>query len=275
MAFRRNVALWVMAGSAAIVACDPSGLDPKLAPDVPLAYVRFVNAVPDTIPTDWRFIDQIEYSPVMFRMTFRSFSPYQGAQAGMRRLRIFPDTTDINFVSKFFIDTTLNLVADTYYTIVHVGNTRAGVLPADEIMLLVDSAPPVPTNSFALRAVHVGIGLLNQDVYASRSTGALPASPTFTDIGYRGASAYSMIANDTLVLRTTNAGTVSVNATATAPVGTAAKPDSNLTATGGSRIPGSALSAFYFPRSVVGSPAPQGGAFNAPAIVYLIDRHPR
>jgi len=275
MASSRAVLLAIATVVGVVTACDKAGTDPELAPKVPLAYVRFVNGVPDTLATDWRFIDQIEYSPVVFRMAFRSFSPYQGAQAGNRHLRIFPDTNDINVTSQYFIDTTLTLAADTYYTIVHLGNTRPGVLPADQIVLLVDSIPAVDGDSFAIRAVHLGIGLNNQDVYASPTAGALPAAPLFSNVAYGVRSVYSTQAIGAMVFRTTNTGTVTVNATATAPTGSIAKPDSNLTAIGGSTIKGSVLSAFYFPRSVAGSPAPQTAAFLAPAIVYLTDKHPR
>jgi hypothetical protein len=275
MASERTALRALVAATALVGACDDPGTEPELPPKVPLAYVRFVNAVPDTIPTDWRFIDQVEYSPAFFRMAFRSATPYQGAQAGNRHLRIFPDTNDINVTKQFFIDTVLALAADTYYTIVHLGNTRPGVLPADQILLLVDSFPAVAGDSFAVRTVHLGIGLGNQDVYASPTTGALPATPLFSNVAYGTRSAYVTQPLGPMVLRAANNGTVTVNATATADTGIVAKPDSNLTAIAGSKIKGSVLSAFYFPRSVAGSRAPQTAAFLAPALVYLKDRHPR
>jgi len=45
--------------------------------------------VADTSPTDWRFVDQIEYSPTNIGLAFRSFSPYQPTAPGPRHLRIF------------------------------------------------------------------------------------------------------------------------------------------------------------------------------------------
>src|SRR5688572_29164887 len=97
----RQVRLLMVAGI--LTACDESGSTPTLAPDVPLAYTRFVNGVADTGATDWRFIDQIEFSPLMFGVVFRGFSPYQGTLPGSRRLRIFPTSTDINVTSQYFI----------------------------------------------------------------------------------------------------------------------------------------------------------------------------
>lgn len=260
---------------AALLACDESGSNATLAPNVALAYTRFVNAVADTGGTDWRFIDQIEFSPTMFGMTFRSFSPYQGTAPGPRKLRIFPTNTDINVTSQFFIDTTVTFAAGVYYTIVHLGYTRPGATPEDRVLIVQDDIPAVTAGNIAVRAVHLGIGLNNQDLYTSPPGVPLPAKPLFSDVTYGQRSAYSNQTPDTMVFRATNAGTATVVATATAPAGAAANPANNLTAIGGSKIDKSVFSVFLFPRSVAGSMAPQTAAFTSPAIVFLVDRHPR
>src|SRR4249919_4361830 len=54
------------------------------------AYIRFVNAIPDSGGQDWRFVDQVEGSPVTLNLTFRGVFPgasYQAATAGTRHLR--------------------------------------------------------------------------------------------------------------------------------------------------------------------------------------------
>ena len=266
----------LLVSAMSIGACsDPSGLDPTLAPSVPLAYTRFVNAVADTGASDWRFIDQLEYSPIALGLTFRNFSPYQGTAPGARKLRIFPTSTDINVTQQFFVDTTITFAASTYYTIVHLGYARTGQSPADGILVLVDTIPTVAATSIAVRTLHLGLSLANQDVFASPTAGALPATPLVANLAYRGTSGYLTQTPGALVLRTTNTGTTTVNATATAPAGAAADATNNLTAIGGSTIGGSAFTGFYFPRSVALSSAPQTTAFTAPAIVYLVDRHPK
>ena len=83
---RFNLAL-VCAGALFTGACDKSGEDAILAPVVPLAATRFFASVADTSATDWRFVDQIEYSPTNIQMAFRSFSPYQPTAPGARPSR--------------------------------------------------------------------------------------------------------------------------------------------------------------------------------------------
>jgi len=269
----RFVALLI--GALSIGACDESGTDAILAPSVQLAYVRFVNAVADTGATDWHYIDQIEFSPVMLGMPFRSFSPYQGTAPGPRKLRIFPTSTDIAVTQQFFVDTTINYTAGLYYTVVHLGYTRTGQTPADGLLILVDTIPTVTAGNIAVRSVHLGLGLLNQDVYAL-ATAATPPSgtPFVANQAFRGTSGYLTRATGAMALRNTNATTLTVTASATAPAGAAADVPNNLTAIGGSTIDGSAFTGFYFPRSVAGSAAPQTAAFLAPAIVYLVDKNP-
>jgi hypothetical protein len=244
-----------------------------------VALTRFVNAVPDTGPTDWRFIDQLEFSPVMLGMRFRDFSPYQQTAPGQRHLRVFPTSTDINVTQQFFIDATITLEAGKYYTIIHQGFSRTGSTPSDDILVMEDLIPTVAAGNVAVRAVNLGVGLANQDVYATATTGApLPATPLFSNLAYLGASAYSNQTPGALVFRSTDAGTVTVRATATAPAGSPADATNNLTAVGGSTIDLSVFTGYIFPRSVAGSQAPQtttGVSFQAPAIIYLVDKHPR
>ena len=274
-----NRFLVLLASVGAIAACDKSGDSVILASEPQLAFTRFVNAVADTGPTDWRFIDQLEYSPVGLGMRFRDFSPYQQTAPGDRKLRIFPTSTDINITQQFFIDATVTLEAGKYYTIIHHGYSRTGASPADALLVLEDAMPTVAANNVAVRAVNLGTGLANQDVYATAAPGdPLPASPLFSNLAFLSASSYSTQAPGSLVFRSTNAGTTTVTATATAPPGAAADATNNLTAVGGSTIEKSVFTGFIFPRSIAGSQAPQATTpvnFQIPSIVYLVDRHPR
>src|SRR5258705_7551824 len=91
-----------LTGVVVIGACDKAGDGATLAPEPPMAYTRFVNAVADTGPTDWRFVDQLEYSPTMLGLRFRDFSPYQQTAPGPRHLKIFPTRTNINITQQNF-----------------------------------------------------------------------------------------------------------------------------------------------------------------------------
>jgi len=271
----RRLAFAFIGALLGAAACDDGGEDVILAPKVPLAYTRFINAVPDTQPTDWRFIDQLENSPTAIGLAFRSTSPYQATAPGARKLRVFPADTNVNVVQQMLIDTTITLTAGTYYTLVHLGNARGN---ADRLLVIQDDIPNVQTTNIALRVIHLGTGLTNLDVFVSdtASTLPLPASPQVANLAYAAVSPYATRNPGAFRLRTTTSGQTAVVANAIAPPGAAAVPVDNLTAIGGSNMGGSAITAFVFPRSVAGSKAPQTPAatFTNPAIVYLIDRHP-
>lgn len=263
-------------GALSLSACneDPGVI---LAPKVPVAFTRFVNAVPDTGATDWRFIDILEHSPNALGLAFRSFTPYQQTAVGKHQLRIFTTSTDIDVTSVPIIDESVTFEEGVHYTIVHVGFARAGQTPADRLLVIQDDIPDVATGSVAVRAVNLATGLGNLDFFGSASGGSspLPTTPLFANVAYLGASAYSNRAPGPLAVRVTATGQTTVMADATAPAGQAADPAANLNAVGGSSRGGSAFTAFAFPRSVAGSKAPQGSAFSTPAIVYIIDRNPQ
>jgi hypothetical protein len=270
----------MLAAALAAAACTKDG-GPFLAPVVPLAYTRFVSAVPDTFSTDWRFIDAIANSPTAILQPFRGFTPYQATTPGRRQLRIFPNPggsfVPINVVTQVMIDTTLTFAENKYYTIIHVGLSRTGGSPADQVIVLEDPIPENIGSQIAVRSVNLGVGMGTVDVYAAASTtAALPATPTFANLAYGAQSAYAMMAPGPLALRVTSAGTSTpVLANVAAPSGAIGDPANLLTTIGGAAQPGSAFTAFVFPRSVAGTTAPQTTAFQSSAIVYIIDRHPK
>ena len=270
----------MIAASIGATACTKDG-GPFLAPVLPLAHTRFVSAVPDTFATDWRFVDAIANSPTAILQPFRGFTPYQATTPGQRRLRIFPNPggtfVPLNVVTQVMIDTTLTFEENKYYTIIHVGLSRTGSTPADQVIVLEDAIPQSIGTQIAVRAVNIGVGLGSVDVYTAASTTApLPASVTFANVAFGAQSAYTMMAPGTLALRVTAAGTnTPVLANVAAPAGAGADLPNLLQTIGGATQPGSALTAFIFPRSVAGTTAPQSAAFQNPAIVYLIDRNPQ
>lgn len=208
------------AGAMALAGCD-SDDGPIVAPEVPLASTRFVNAMPDTGATDWRFIDQLENSPVALGLAFRGVSPYQATAPGQRPLKVFVTSDDIQQTQKTFIDSTLTFTAGSRYTLMQVGMTRTGSTPAERMLLIEDVFPTVAANQFALRVVHAGAGLGAIDVYRAPRIGAAPepATPIVTNLAYLGVSPY-----------------VGLNATATTGLAELA-----ATATGFTRTTGSFL----------------------------------
>ncbi|MEP6494241.1 MAG: DUF4397 domain-containing protein [bacterium] len=281
------------ASAAMLAACAGDASKVFIAEPGQVAYIRFVNAVPDSGGQDWRFVDAIEGSPTTFSLTFRGIFPgtsYQSATAGSRHLRIFQSVTDPTFsdptkttpalVSTVFIDSTFTLGAGKHYTIMAVGNLRA---PRTAKFVVLEDNYADPATSVALRAVNTGLTAA-LDVYGSPTggTAALPASPLAAALATYAASPWVTMATGALALRANIAGSTTLPALvdATAPAGVAADRTLNLTAIGGSTIAGTAFTAFFFPPAVVGSLAANvvvgtcPTRCTTPGVVYAVDRYP-
>lgn len=253
-------------GALSVAACSDDEGGASITDIPPLAFTRFVHAVPDTSATDWRFTDILEFSPAAFALGYRGFTPYQATQPGTHTLRIFPTSQDINVTSQRMIDQDVTFVAGQYYTIVHTGYARDGASPADHIVIYQDDIPAtIGATQYVLRAMNQSPLWGSVDVFApSSTTAALPGTPLFSAVDYEEATAYTALNLGAVALRALPAGqTVALRtmANATAPAGAAADPEDNLTAIGGTGIGGSAISAIFTEGSVVGSSAPQTAAF--------------
>ena len=179
-------------GAVFVAGCsdDP---DVVVTPDSPKAVVRFINAVPDTLGSDWRFIDQVTLSPVELGLGFRGIGPYQAAAPGARPLRVFPATSDLS-TQNFFIDQTINLEANKRYTLAHIGMSREGQTPADQLIIVEDVLPAsIPDGQIAARAGHLGAGIGNVDIYVSKAGGSTAlGTPTWTNVAYGTVTPYQM-----------------------------------------------------------------------------------
>jgi hypothetical protein len=264
-------------GALVAVGCSKDA-GPFFAPQVPLAYTRFINAIPDTGGVDFRFIDFLEYSPFAIQLTYRDFTPYQGTAPGARHLRMFSDpggSPTLADVTQIMLDETLTFEAGKYYTIVAVGYARTGSTPHLKLQVYEDPIPDAGSN-VAFRVVHLGSGLnsINVGVTAA-SSDAIPGTPTFASVAYLGASAYVTRATGNAWFRVqeTSAATEIVSGNGRqAPIGVAGDPLNNLTTIGGSGQAGSVVTGYVFPRSVSGSKAPN---VTTPTIVFIVDKHPR
>ena len=242
-----------------------------MANNGPLAHTRFVNAVPDTGAMDWRFVDQIEGSPVTFGLAFRGMFPqtsYQPTAAGSRKLRVFQTSTDIAQTQKVMFDTTFNFQQGVHYTILAAGNKRDGTA---KLYILTDDYTD-PGAQVGLRVVNAGAGTV--DVYASASGGTTTLPAAFAaNLANFAATKYTNVGVGALALRAFPSGSTAfpAMADANAPAGIAADRANNLTAVGGTTIAGSVITAFIVPRSVAGSRAAN---FTAPGILYIVDRYP-
>ena len=266
----------LLLGALAIVGCEKDD-GPFLAPVVPLAYTRFMNAVPDTVSMDFRFIDFLEYSPFAIQLGYRGFTPYQGTAPGSRHLRVFTDpggSPSLDDVTKILADEQIALEADKYYTIVIVGFSRTGQTPGLTLEVYEDPIPDA-ANNVAYRVVNLGTGLgaINVGVTAT-STDPIPAA-TFSNVAYLAATPYQTKATGNAWFRVQQTSSTTEIVTGNgrqAPVGSAGDPLNFTSTIGGSGQAGSVVTAWVFPRSVAGSTA---APVTAPSIVFTVDKHPR
>lgn len=261
----------------AAVACrDGAGV--IVAPVGPKAFIRFVNAMPDTLGVDFHAVDIVENSPYIGTL-FREIKQagYTPVASGARHFREFlsnPNAPTASTVSQVLVDAQLNLDAGVHYTIAHAGFARAGQVPGAKFVVMKDDLPAPPAGQIAVRVIHLAAGLGSVDVYASASgAGPLPSAPLFANAAYLVPTGYVNVPTGaTLSFRATAAGAGSagtVFATVAAPAGDAGTP--SLDPIPGSAIAGSEFTVYVFPRSSPGTAAPQTAAFLTPALVVVPD----
>jgi hypothetical protein len=260
----QRIALLCAAGT--VMAACSSDTGPKVADLGPHASVRYVNAIPDTNKTDFKFVDQMNGSPYFGQLAFRDISAYQPVAAGARHIRIFSvdpridagtaNEADPNVVSQTFVDTTITFEAGKFYTIIHGGYARAGGSPKQHLIVLTDDRATAPsTSQIAARVINAAPTLASADVYTGTTA---TGGATFSSLTFGSSSAYKLLNTGTLAFTATSTGSTTVAASASAPVG--APPVSVAqSATGGYSIGGSMLTAFMFSPAVAGSLAPTVG----------------
>jgi hypothetical protein len=269
----------IAVGALAACSADPSG-SPTQHAVPPLAYVRYYNAVGDTLPLDFRPIDQIEFSAPFLATPFRAqgLGGYSGYSTGSRHIRVFPNSTDLATTTSVLADTTLNLQPGVYYTFTHVGYARSTASPKQKLWITIDTFPTVSTGSVAFRVVHVGPDLGNVDVYVTTgATDALPATPTFANLSFQKQTAYLQRPVGAFVVRVYAAGdrTTPLIAATTMSAGTPA--DAFFNAIGGSGQAGTVATAMLYSKATAGSTAAitSGSNINTtPKLYYWIDKQP-
>ena len=264
-------------GCAVAAGCSKD-LTGSSTPIPPLAYVRYVHAMPDTGEVDVHLVDSVENlnfaSPTTGYTPYGTVSQYTGIGAGNRHFRVFTNmqSTDINVVSQVIFDTTLTLAPNTYYTILHTGYARQGATPHQHFVLLTDTHPTVANNQVAIRAIVAAPGIGPVDAYttADTTTGAtLPASPAWTNVSWGTPSSFVNFTPAAMAVRVFNSGTTTPTlAKVQAPNGAAAQP--LLDPVAGVKVGGTALTAFIFPAGVAGSPNAKVSA----SVVYGVDVRP-
>lgn len=244
----------------------------------PLAFVRYINAVPDTFNLTVRWIDQIDFTPMTFvNVPYRGLGQggYQGLEAGSRHFRVFTydpalSGGNTNAVTAQLADSTFSFVAGQYYTILHLGFSRTGQVPAQRVFILSDAVPTPSTTQVAVRAINAGLGLGALDVFTTPlANTALAGAPAFANVAFNASTAYSNLAVAQFAAQIAATGTTVSLAGAAAPAGVAGTPAADPIA--GATVGGSVLTAIAFRPSVVGSPA---AASATSTVVFFSDRQP-
>lgn len=218
----------------------------------PLAYVRYVQAMPDTGQVDVRLVDQVENFPAL-AVGYRSVTPFQGVKAGSRHFRVFPTSTDPTIASQIILDTTITLAANTYYTILHTGYARTGQTPKQRFVVLQDALPTPTTSQVAIRALVASPGMGPVDAYTPTDTGAAtPATAAFAAVAFNGTASWVNFTPASMALRLFASGTTTpMLGQSMLPAGAAQQVD--LDPVAGTKIGGTAFTAFLFAPGVAGS----------------------
>lgn len=263
---RRILKLSVLCSAAvAAAACKP---DEVIRTEViPTAGVRFINAVPDTFPLDFRFVDLVENS-AHFRITFRN-NPvttsgipastsiqYKPARAGAaRHFRVFVNDTIQANATIVLKDSTLNLEEGHNYSVIMMGQARQTAGPdAMRLVVLDETALLAAAGAFG---TNVGLRVMNLtgsaiDVRTFQRSAAVPGAATFANVAPYTATSWVLAAPDSFRYNVRAAGgTNSLFADAEALRGAAATVD--ITPLPGTLVAGSAVTGVVFPGSVVGS----------------------
>jgi hypothetical protein len=271
------IRFFAFCGVLAAVGCSKASNFTEPSP--PLAGVHFVAAVPDTMQTDFRVVD-IPSNAGWFDANFRGSNMfYVGIEAGTRRIKVFLSSTDPAIAQQVLADTTFAYTENTNYTFIHTGFSRTGQVPARAVWIIPDNATAPAADSIGLRFIHAGAGMGSVDLnVVRRATDTLPDVPLAGGVTYGATVAYRAFPQDTLGADSTRI-VVTAAGTKTPRLVTLMLPAGQLGTTvlnpiAGARVRGSVMTAVVVPASVVGSQAPQGGAFATPSAVILVDRRP-
>ena len=296
---RRILKLSVLCIAAGVVgACRPDQEIPT--ENIPTAGVRFINAVPDTLPLDFRFVDFVE-SNAHFRIAFRN-SPvttagvtastqvqYKNARAGSRQYKVFLNDT-LQSVASFEVRTgTLDLTAGQNYTVLMWGWAAPSDVSIPRVagsqalqLTVINETVADPGAQVALRVINTTRNPIDVSFFPTTGagcTGTAPGAPQFANVGAAttatGISTYVLANPDTMCFRVQPAGGgTSLFADSRAllgqqpsgsgvrPCGGAApQPKCDIEATPGTTVAGSAVTALVFPGSTACSRAPQASPF--------------
>jgi hypothetical protein len=247
--------------TAVLGACES---DEVTSPDLPpLAEVRYINAVTDTGAVDLVMVDQVEFSASRRDLGFRAGSLYYATEAGVRHIRVFPTSTNINVTSQVMHEATITLLPDTRYTLLLTGSARAGTV---RLWVIDDTNQPPAAGQISVRMVNAG-GAVSDAYVVNTATTALPATATFSNVGAVTTSPYISRPTGAAAVRVTDAGQRNVSASAAGPNAPTTLPGTFPAA--GVNSQGTVFSVYYFPAGVG-----VNSTVTSPSLIWFVDRNP-
>jgi hypothetical protein len=227
--------------------------------------VRYINAVADTGAVDLAMIDQVEFSANREDLGFRAGSLYYPTEAGLRRIRVFPTSTNPAVTSGVLHEASITLLAGTRVTLLLTGSARAGTI---RLWVIDDTNTAPPAGQIGVRMVNAG-GAVSDGYVVSTATTPLPATATFTSVGAVTTSPYINRPTGSAAVRVTDAGQSSVAASAAGPNAPTTLPGAFPAA--GVNSSGTVFSVYYFP---AGAPGSANATVTAPSLIWFVDRNP-
>lgn len=292
---------------AAIAGCSGDGVSKMVSPDAATA-IRWVNAVPDTMPMDYRIVDAVTNANEASIAYRGSSGNYRPLPPGQHRIRVFlAGTTQAgnapSVVQTVVLDTSFTFVVNHYYTIVHAGYMKTGTATKHRLIITDDVFPAASAGMIAVRAVNALANTGAADVFATMATGTTGAVATpavFPNLAFGAASPYTSVvaapaspSTSTYRFTATAAGsTAPAMADGLAPVGVAAVDSSAtsvaLNAVAGTQQSGSVLTVIALPPAVSyvltasgTNPAVPAGTTTTVAgtttgsVITLLDKNPK
>jgi uncharacterized protein DUF4397 len=267
---RANSVVMLCFAVTAITACGGNDVTDVSRP--PLAGVRLINGLTEGSAVDIHAVDQIELSPVANNLSYRNATIYFPTEAGDRRIRVFPTSTDASVTSVAMLNVTITFQADTRVTLLLTGSTVAGTV---RFVVIPDDITPPAAGTIRVRAVNASSGAI--DAYlVDAASDPLPPAPTGANVAAQGASAYVARTAGAAEMRVTPAGSATVSASATGPTAPATPAGSPSLPGAGVNTAGTSFSVYYF-QAVAAIAASQGRpavAATAASAIWLVDRNP-
>lgn len=195
--------------SSAAVACGTKEAAGPLEPVGPTGRVRFVDMITDT--TRGRVNAILEGIPFGVNLTYGQSTPatlpspstanYSAIYAGSRTLLLkrTADTTALVATISFTVN------ADQDQTVYAIGGVGGSAITP---LFVQDDNPAIASSATRLRVVNLSPTAAGVDVFVTAPNADLAAAtPTFANVGYRGASSYATPAVGTYQVRIVPTGT--------------------------------------------------------------------